>query len=253
MQNNVLHILEAAQKKEQKLLAVLLDPDFSANQNTNATIKQAIEGEADLFFVGGSLMTAGSTDVCIQKIKEKTQKPVILFPGSVLQLSGEADALFFLSLISGRNPELLIGQHVIAAPMLKQMKHLEVIPTAYMLVDGGRPTTVSYISQTTPIPRNKPEIAACTALAGQFLGLRLIYLDAGSGADFEVPAEMITAIRAQVDLPIVVGGGINTSEKAYLAAKAGADVVVVGTAFEKNANLVKEMATAVHSCNRSIV
>jgi putative glycerol-1-phosphate prenyltransferase len=149
-------------------------------------------------------------------------------------------------LISGRNPELLIGQHVISAPFVKK-SGLEIMPTGYMVIDGGAPTTVSYISNATPIPADKNDIAMCTAMAGEMLGMKLIYMDAGSGAKRPISESMIQSVASQVELPIIIGGGITEPEKAYLNCKAGADVIVVGNAIEKDASLIKEMSAAVHS------
>ena len=171
---------------------------------------------------------------------------MVLFPGSPAQLSQHADAVLFLSLISGRNPELLIGHHVTAAPTVKALG-LEAIPTGYMLVDGGKPTTVSYVSQTAPIPYDKPGIAACTALAGELLGLRTIYMDTGSGALRTVSPAMIAAVRQAVDLPIIIGGGIRDVETARRLCDAGADVLVLGTAFEQDPELIFAMSAAVHA------
>ena len=152
--------------------------------------------------------------------------------------------MLFLTLISGRNPELLIGHHVVAAPMIRKTQ-LEVMPVGYMLIDGGKPTTASYMSHTSPIPANKPEIAVCTAMAGEMLGLKLLYLDAGSGAENPVSAEIISAVREATDLPIIVGGGIRTAEQAGKAAKAGATVVVVGNALEKDPGLISQLKQAI--------
>ncbi|MFN5358438.1 MAG: geranylgeranylglyceryl/heptaprenylglyceryl phosphate synthase, partial [Bacteroidota bacterium] len=162
------------------------------------------------------------------------------------QITPYADALLYLSLISGRNPELLIGQHVISAPAVRK-SGLEVIPTGYMLIDGGAPTTVSYISNASPIPSDKNEIALCTALAGEMLGLKLLYMDAGSGAKYAIKESMIQAVTSQVHIPVIVGGGITDPEKAYKNCKAGADIIVVGNAIEKDAHLIHEMAAAVHT------
>jgi putative glycerol-1-phosphate prenyltransferase len=173
---------------------------------------------------------------------------VLLFPGSPAQISRHADALLYLSLISGRNPELLIGQHVISAPFVKK-SGLEIIPTGYIVVDGGAPTTVSYISNATPIPADKSDIALCTAMAGEMLGKKLIYMDAGSGAKKPITEEMIAAVAQNIDVPLIVGGGIRDAEKAYLNCKAGADVIVIGNAIEKDASIIEEMAAAVHQLN----
>ena len=193
-------------------------------------------------------MTNGFFEKCISIIKQETQLPVILFPGDVMQVSKQADALLLLSLISGRNPDLLIGKHVVAAPMIKK-SGIEVIPTAYMLIDGGKTTSVSYMSNTTPIPAQKYSIAACTAMAGEMLGLQVTYMDAGSGALNPISEKMIAAVREQVSGPIFVGGGISDAEGAQKAWNAGADVVVVGNAFEKKPELVKELSAALGQQN----
>jgi geranylgeranylglyceryl phosphate synthase family protein len=164
-------------------------------------------------------------------LKKHLEVPVVIFPGSPSQIDSEADGILLLSLISGRNADLLIGRHVEAAPALKR-SGLEVLPTGYLLVDGGSPTTASYVSGTLPIPRNKPEIASATAMAGEMLGLRLMYLDGGSGASGVVPPDVIGAVTESVEVPIFVGGGIRSADDIDTAHDAGADVVVVGTAFE---------------------
>jgi putative glycerol-1-phosphate prenyltransferase len=187
-------------------------------------------------------------DYCLQTIKESCDIPMILFPGNSFQLSYKADGILFLSLISGRNAELLIGKHVITAPYLK-VSPLEILPTGYMLIDGGVPTTVSYMSNTLPIPANKDDVALCTALAGEMLGLKIMYMDAGSGAKKPISASMIEAVSSTINIPLIVGGGIRTPEKALETAKAGADIIVVGNAIEKNPNLIIEMSEAVHGVN----
>lgn len=238
--------LRSARAQGRKLLAVLIDPDFGQDEKRlERTVQNACMAQADLIFVGGSLLTSASFDRCVQRVQELSDRPVVLFPGSPAQLSRHADAVLFLSLISGRNPELLIGHHVAAAPTLRALG-MEAIPTGYMLVDGGRPTTVSYVSQTIPIPHDKPGIAAATALAGELLGLRTIYMDTGSGALHTVSPEMIAAVRASVDLPVIVGGGIRDTGTARALAKAGADVLVVGTAFEEDPERIFAMSEAVH-------
>jgi phosphoglycerol geranylgeranyltransferase len=170
---------------------------------------------------------------------------VILFPGHPSQISGFADALLYLSLISGRNADLLIGQHVISAPFIRQ-SGLEIISTGYMVVDGGAPTTVSYISNALPVPADKNEIAMCTAMAGEMLGMKVIYMDAGSGAKRPVHESMIATVSEKIEVPLIVGGGITNPEKAYHNCKAGADVVVVGNAVEKDPSLISEISSAVH-------
>ncbi|MBK9699696.1 MAG: geranylgeranylglyceryl/heptaprenylglyceryl phosphate synthase [Flavobacteriales bacterium] len=242
----VVEQLEDAKVRGRKLLAVLIDPDFGQDEALlERTVQNACMAKADLLFVGGSLLTSASFDRCVDLVKRWSDRPVVLFPGSPAQLSRHADAVLFLSLISGRNPELLIGHHVTAAPTIKALG-LEAIPTGYMLVDGGKPTTVSYVSQTVPIPHDKPGIAAATALAGELLGLRTIYLDTGSGADRTVSPEMVATVRRTVQLPIIVGGGIRDAATARGLCDAGADVVVVGTAFEQDPELIFALSEAVH-------
>jgi putative glycerol-1-phosphate prenyltransferase len=209
-------------------------------------IQLSQDAEVDYFFVGGSLVVSDHLDECILFIKKHCSIPVLLFPGSASQISKHADALLYLSLISGRNPELLIGQHVISAPFVKK-SGLEIISTGYMVVDGGASTTVSYISNATPIPADKADFAFCTAMAGEMLGMKLIYMDAGSGAKKAISEPMIAAVAQNINIPLIVGGGIRDAEKAYLNCQAGADVIVVGNAIEKEPSLIKEMATAIHS------
>lgn len=241
----MLSLLEVARAQGRKLLAVLIDPDIGGDDTRlERTVQNACMAKADVILVGGSLLTSGGFDACMARVKALSDRPVVLFPGSPMQLSRHADAVLFLSLISGRNPELLIGHHVTAAPTLKAL-NLEVVPTGYMLVHGGKPTTVSYVSQTMPIPHDKPEIAAATALAGSYLGLRTIYMDTGSGAQQAVSAAMVHAVRKAVELPLIVGGGIRTAEQARALCEAGADMLVVGTAFEEDPERVFMLREAV--------
>ncbi len=240
--------LNKEKKAGKKAFAVLIDPD-KVNPSLIAELcNLANEAAADYLLLGGSLVITNHLDEVVQHVKKETDIPVILFPGSPSQISPYADALLYLSLISGRNPELLIGQHVISAPFVKQ-SGLEIISTGYMVVDGGAPTTVSYISNAAPIPHDKNEIAVCTAMAGEMLGMKLIYMDAGSGARRPITENMIHAVSSHIDIPLVVGGGITTPEKAYLNCQAGADVIVVGNAIEKDISLLREMSDAVHQKN----
>lgn len=241
---SVLSEIRNAKASNKKLLALLIDPDKLSEKKLSDLVSKANSSGVDLIFIGGSLLVSDALSTCIKTVKKHTNKPVLLFPGSILQLSPEADAVLFLSLISGRNPDLLIGNHVIAAPYLKQMD-LEVISTGYILVDSGQATTASYMSNSNPIPHNKPEIAACTAMAGEMLGLKLIYLDGGSGAKNPISTEMIAAVNQSTEAPIIVGGGIKTIEKAIENCKAGADVIVVGNATESNPNIIGEIALAI--------
>lgn len=251
MTNTLYEELVEGKKRGQKKFAVLIDPDKMRLSNMDDIIKLAIEAKVDYFFIGGSLIVNNMLDECLQSIKNKCDIPLVLFPGNSFQLSYRADAILFLSLISGRNSELLIGRHVMSAPYLK-VSPLEVMSTGYMLIDGGVPTSVTYMSNTSPIPGNKDGIALCTALAGEMLGLKLVYMDAGSGAKNPVSASMIDQVSSAIQIPLIVGGGISSAEKALENVKAGADVIVVGNAIEKDPNLIKEIAKAIHSVNETI-
>jgi phosphoglycerol geranylgeranyltransferase len=246
MKDKLYQQLLERRKQGRKSFAVLIDPDKVNSSSIEQLVNLSVAAKVDYLFVGGSLVISDNLDECIQQIKASCDIPVILFPGSPSQVSKYADALFYLSLISGRNPELLIGQHVISAPFVKQ-SGLEIIPTGYMVIDGGAPTTVSYISNAAPIPADKNDIAMCTAMAGEMLGKKLIYMDAGSGAKRPITEQMIQRVSSHIESPLVVGGGIVDAEKAYLNCKAGADVIVVGNAIEKDTSLIKEIAAAVHS------
>lgn len=229
-----------------KSLAILIDPDKSSAADCALLARKAMDCGVDYLFVGSSILTHGNLDACVSILKKECDLPVVLFPGNTMQISLKADALLFLSLISGRNAEMLIGRHVISAPLLKNSS-LEILPTGYILIDSGTPTSVSYMSNTIPIPHDKNDIAVCTAMAGEMLGLKLIYMDAGSGAKFPISPAMISAVRASVDTPLIVGGGIRTPEKAISHCNAGADIIVVGNAIEKDPSLIGEMAAAVHT------
>lgn len=229
-----------------KSFAVLIDPDKVNEEKLQQLIRLSLTAKVDYFLVGGSLVISNYLDECVQFIKRNCAIPVLLFPGSSSQVSKYADALLYLSLISGRNPELLIGQHVVSAAAIKK-SGLEIISTGYMVIDGGAPTTVSYISNATPLPADKNEIAMCTAMAGEMLGMKLIYMDAGSGAKMAISESMIARVAQNIEVPLIVGGGIKEPEKAYLNCKAGADVIVVGNAIEKDESLITEIASAVHS------
>ena len=235
-----------SKKEGKKIFAILVDPDKQSHEELLFTIENANQSNVDYFFVGGSLLIHDTLEKCIQKIKENSSIPVVLFPGNTMQVSQNADAILFLSLISGRNPDMLIGKQVITAPILKQTS-LEIISTGYMLVDSGKPTTVSYISNTNPIPYEKNDIAACTAMAGELLGLKLIYADGGSGALNPISVEMIQEISRNIDAPLIIGGGITSAEKAIENCNAGADIIVVGNAIEKDPKLIKEISEAIHS------
>lgn len=231
-------------KKERnvKSLAILIDPDkIKSEKSLGILLNVCKKSDVDYVFIGGSLIVNDTLNETVGFIKKNSEIPAILFPGSNLHIDKSADAILFLSLISGRNPDLLIGQHVAAAPILKN-SNLEVLSTGYILVGNDANTTVAHFSQTSPIPTKKVEIAVCTAIAGEMIGMKLIYLDAGSGPKEEVPQEMIAQVKKSISIPLIVGGGINTTAKVYAAYQAGADMIVLGTAVEEKANFVKEVA-----------
>ncbi len=236
--------------KRQKALAVLIDPDKTDAEQCRKLVNMANECVVDYFFVGGSLITTNNMGLVIKTIKDHCDIPVLIFPGSTLHVDSNADALLFLSLISGRNPELLIGQHVISAPIIKR-SNLEVISTGYILIDCGHSTSVSYISNTIPIPHDKPSIAACTAMAGEMLGMKSIFLDSGSGAQRPIDRKTIAYVRKAVDCPLIVGGGIDSAGKAIDALSAGADVVVIGNAIEKHSSLLIEVSDRIKEFNKT--
>ena len=228
-------------KRNKKQLAVLVDPDKLGTEELIKTAQLSKKHAIDYIFVGGSLLTNDDLFRCIRTLKENCETPVILFPGNTYQVSRNADAMLFLSLISSRNPDMLIGMHVLAAPYVK-MLGLKTVPTGYMLIDSGKPTSVTYMSNSLPIPHDKKDIAACTAMAGEMLGLQLIFMDAGSGADKTVSEEMIGFVKGSIDVPLVIGGGIKTPEKLKSIYEAGADVAVIGNTFEKNPDLIASFA-----------
>ncbi len=235
--------------KPKKQLVVLIDPDKYSPEQLVSTSGIAQKAGVDFLFVGGSLLTSDVLFQCIRTLKENSDIPVILFPGNTYQISRNADAMLFLSLISGRNPDMLIGMHVLAAPYIK-LSGVPPIPTGYMLVDSGKPTSVSYMSNSFPIPNDKKDIAACTAMAGEMLGLRTIFMDAGSGAKQSVPEEMISFVKGSINIPLIIGGGIRDVEKAKNVLEAGADIIVVGNLFEEDPELIYNFAETVAAFNK---
>jgi len=229
-------------QKGKKLFSVLIDPD---QFDSPEVVDLCEEAEVDFIMVGGSIIAKGNFEPCIKAIKKQTKIPVVIFPGNYMQVSNYADAILLLSLISGRNPDLLIGNHVLAAATLQASK-LEILSTGYMLIESGKQTTASYISNTTPIPYDKDDIAVATAMAGEMLGLKLIYLDAGSGALNSVSASMIKKVKEHVSVPLIVGGGIDSPAKALKACDAGADIIVIGNAIEKEKKLIRSISKIVH-------
>jgi phosphoglycerol geranylgeranyltransferase len=227
-----------SQFPRKKSIALLLDPDKAKEDSLEKILKSANECKTDYIFAGGSLTFTG-IDGLITEIKKFTSIPVVLFPGNLLQLTLNADIILLLSLISGRNPELLIGNHVIAAPHLKNSKH-KLVSTGYILINCGKKTSVEYISQTEAIPEDKPEIAVATALAGEMLGMKMIYLEAGSGATKPVPTNLIRMVRENISIPLVIGGGIKFKSEVESIFSAGANLIVLGNACEKNPELLSE-------------
>lgn len=247
----ILKAIRSGQERGRKSIAVLIDPDKITDLGSlRRLIALASETCVDYFFVGGSLVTTPNISEVVKEIKSGVSIPVILFPGNSFQIEPSADGLLFLSLISGRNPELLIGQHVIAAPIVRNTP-LEVIPTGYMLISSGRTTSAAYISNTTPIPEDKYSLAACTAMAGEMLGLQMVYIDAGSGAEREISPRMISAVRKAIRVPLIVGGGINTPQKALAAFQSGADIIVIGNALEKDLSLLTSISEKAYELNNA--
>lgn len=231
--------------KDKKQFAVLVDPDKYTDHDLKKVVQMADTSGVDYFFVGGSLLVSDRLDHCIRQIKDLSGKPVVIFPGSTMQVNASADAILFLSLISGRNADLLIGNHVIAAPYIRHKK-LEVIATGYMIIESGNATTASYMSQSFPIPHDKNEVAVCTAMAGEMLGLKMIYMDGGSGAQQSVSLSMIEDVKKNISVPLIVGGGIRSPETATEICRAGADIIVVGNAIEDDTHILADIAAAIH-------
>jgi putative glycerol-1-phosphate prenyltransferase len=249
MQEKVLlNNLIEAKRINKKLLFLLVDPDdFDETRFDFSTLQQV-----DALLVGGSLISSGNLNACVKFFKQNVTTPIIIFPGTHSHISNTADAILLLSLISGRNAELLIGQHVSAAFALKK-SNLEILPTGYILIDGGKPTTVSYISNTQPIPADKPMIAAATAIAGEQLGLSLIYMDTGSGALNTVSDKIVNVVSQNCSIPLIIGGGIRKKEDAIITWKAGATAIVIGNAAEKNPKLIDELIIEKNKLNLELI
>lgn len=251
VKNSISGGLMAGKTAGKKKLAVLIDPDRSNLEHFEQIIRLANDHFIDYIFLGGSLVVEDELIKSIDHIKASSGIPVILFPGSGMQVTGRADAILFLSLVSGRNPEYLIGQQVAAAPRVRE-SGLEVIPTGYMLIDGGRISTAQYISHTIPIPSDKVDVAVATALAATMMGMQVLYLDAGSGADVPVSEEMLHAVNENAGVPLITGGGLRDAETVFLKARSGADVIVVGNAIEKDPSLIIEMSKALKEAEISV-
>jgi len=236
----IIEQIRNSKKSNKKIISVLIDPDKTTEDKLTSTVKLCNTNKIDLIFFGGSLINSSMSEHYLQLIKKNSKIPVILFPGTNTKISNIADGFLLLSLISGRNPNFLIGKHVEQAFKLKKSS-LEVISTGYILVGNEKNTAVSYISNTNPIPFEQHDIGAATAIAGELLGFQLIYLEAGSGSTYSVNANMILNVSKNIDCPLIVGGGLNTIEKIEMAFKNGADIVVIGNAIEENQKILNEI------------
>jgi len=236
----IIEQIRNSKKNNKKIISILIDPDKTTEDKLTSTIKLCNANKIDFIFFGGSLINSSLSKHYLRLIKKNSKIPIILFPGTNTKICNGADGFLLLSLISGRNPNFLIGKHVEQAFKLKESS-LEIIPTGYILVGNEKNTAVSYISNTSPIPSEQHDIGAATAIAGELLGFQLIYLDAGSGSTNSVSENMILNVSKNIDCPIIVGGGLNTIEKIELALENGADVVVVGNAVEKNQKILNQI------------
>ena len=243
---SVLSKLNDCVEKKGAGFIVLIDPDKKNDKNIDKLVEKANQNGVDAIFVGGSIMMDGLYHKRVERIKSISEIPVILFPGGVNQINKHYDAMLFMSLISGRNSHYLIGEQVIAAPIVKDYE-IETIPTGYLLIDGGAPTSVEVVSGTKPLPSNRPDMIVSHALAAQFLGMKLIYLEAGSGALNKVPEDVVKKVADEINIGLIVGGGICTPEDANSIVNSGASFVVIGSAIEKSAGLMKEFSSSIHS------
>ncbi len=245
LQTSVYQQITLARSENRKMIGILLDPDKLRPEEVESCLHAIDSKLVDLLLVGGSTVENGDTEALVRRIKELSTLPVVLFPGDFSQITGHADALLFLNLISGRNSEYLINQQVKAVPLLQETD-LEVIPTAYILVDGGVETSVARVSKTEPISPQDEKTILNTALAGAYMGNKLVYLEAGSGAKTPVPGTLIAELRSQIDIPIIAGGGIRSHEQMAEAFESGADMVVIGTAFEQNPKILRQILKDEH-------
>ena len=243
---SVLSKLNDCVEKKGAGFIVLIDPDKKNDKNIDKLVEKANQNGVDAIFVGGSIMMDGLYHKRVERIKSISEIPVILFPGGVNQINKHYDAMLFMSLISGRNSHYLIGEQVIAAPIVKDYE-IETIPTGYLLIDGGAPTSVEVVSGTKPLPSNRPDMIVSHALAAQFLGMKLIYLEAGSGALNKVPEDVVKKVADEINIGLIIGGGICTPEDANSIVNSGASFVVIGSAIEKSAELMEEFSSSIHS------
>ena len=246
MKQNVLNYLLSVKKKKGAGYIVLIDPDKNSENNLEEKISKINNSGVDAIFVGGSLILDNNCEKRVELIKSISKVPVIFFPGGISQLNKHYDAMLFMSILSGRNSHYLIGEQVIAAPIVKDLG-IEVIPTGYLLVDGGNNSSVQFMSGSNPIPIEKPDILIAHALAAQYLGKKLVYLESGSGAKNSIPNNLLKAVTKYIDVPIIVGGGIKSPESANEKVLAGASFVVIGSILEgNNTNIINEFADAIH-------
>ena len=251
MKNIYKYLLETCERKGAGHI-VLIDPDRKNDGSFETYVEIVNNSGADAIFIGGSLMMDGQFHERVAKIKALSNVPIIFFPGGANQLNEHYDAILFMSLLSGRNPQYLIGEQVVSAPIISDLK-IETIPTGYLLLDGGVKSTVEFMSASHPIPLNRADITEAHALAAQYLGMKLVYLEAGSGAQTPVPTETIQTLSEKVDIPLIVGGGIRTPEDAEKRVHAGASFIVTGTVLETSgsSSLMQELASAIHIKQRN--
>lgn len=242
MKNRVYKSILNSKKKGKKLFSVLIDPDKFSSE----VIHEAHQNKVDFIFIGGSKIKSGSFHKSVNTIRKLTNIPLVIFPGSREQVSDKADAILLLSLISGRNPDYLIGEHIQAAYRLKK-SGLEIIPTGYILIGGGKKISTQAVTRTSPIKSADKKLATSTAIAGELLGMKIIYLEAGSGANMPLNTSLVKEVRKNILAPIIAGGGIDSAEKAVTLCRFGADMIVVGNAIEKDITLVHKIGKAIHS------
>ena len=246
MKETILNYLLSIKEEKGAGYIVLIDPDKNSEKKLEEKISKINNSGVDAIFVGGSLILDNNCERRVSVIKSLSELPVIFFPGGISQLNKYYDAMLFMSILSGRNPHYLIGEQVLAAPIVKDLG-IEVIPTGYLIVDGGNNSSVQFMSGSNPIPIEKPDILVAHALAAQYLGKKLVYLESGSGAKKSIPNKLVNAVNSYIDVPIIVGGGIRSPESAYEKVQAGASFIVTGSVIENDSMaLIKEFADAIH-------